>query len=107
MPRDPEKQRAAKRRYYDRNKHVYLEKNRRKRKRMKALAREAKSVPCMDCGQRYPYFVMDFDHREHKRALIPRLINSLSLRRLEAEIAKCDVVCSNCHRSRTFRRLAG
>jgi hypothetical protein len=63
MPRNPEAQRVAKRRHYERNKAAFLEKNRRKRERMRALVKEAKSVPCADCGLTYPYFVMDFDHR--------------------------------------------
>ena len=52
----------------------------------------------------FPVYVMDFDHRDpdDKEALISHLVNALSLRRLVAEMAKCDVVCSNCHRIRTY-----
>ena|SRR2546421_3289972 len=107
MGRDLEKQREAKRRYYERNREVYLEKNRRKRERMRQMVIEAKAVPCMDCGQIFPFCAMDFDHREDKEALISHLVNSLSVSRLVAEIAKCDVVCSNCHRIRTYTRLPG
>lgn len=106
MARDLEKQRAAKRRYYERNRDVYREKNRRKRERMRIILRQAKSRPCADCGERFPYFVMDFDHREgeHKEKEVGLLIATLSMRRLLDEIEKCDVVCSNCHRVRTFNR---
>ena len=102
VARDPEKQRAAKRRYYERNRDVYRAKNKRKRLRLREIFREAKSVPCMDCGVRYPAYVMDFDHRGDKEALVSLLINQLSLVRLQIEIAKCDVVCANCHRERTY-----
>ena len=65
---------------------------------------DAKGVPCKDCGGVFPVYVMDFDHRDpgDKEALISHLVNALSLRRLVAEMAKCDVVCSNCHRIRTY-----
>ena len=106
MARDIESQRSAKRRYYERNREVYREKNRRKRARMRILLRQAKSKPCADCGKEFPYFVMDLDHREGetKEKEVATLIGTLSLRRLLVEIAKCDVVCSNCHRIRTHNR---
>lgn len=66
---------------------------------------EAKSKPCMDCRQSYPHYVMDFDHRGDKKFSIGKRGSKISLRALLLEIAKCDVVCSNCHRERTYRRL--
>lgn len=60
----------------------------------------------MDCGIRYPTYVMDYDHvRGVKRNTIARVVtNATSLAVLQEEIAKCDVVCSNCHRIRTHGR---
>ena len=106
MARDPEKQREAKRRYYERNRDVYRDKNRRKRDRLREILRQAKSRPCADCGNQFPYFVMDFDHKEgeQKEESVGLLVRALSVRRLLDEIEKCDVVCSNCHRIRTFNR---
>lgn len=108
MPRDPEKQREAKRRYYERNPDVYRAKNDRKRARLRRMVVVAKCVPCSDCQRRYPFYVMDFDHRDPqlKEALISKLVDRGSLRRLREEMAKCDVVCANCHRKRTHVRLA-
>ena len=61
--------------------------------------------PCMDCKISYPYYLMDFDHvRGQKQANVAELINTLSKKRIDAEIAKCEVVCSNCHRARTHIR---
>ena len=68
---------------------------------------EAKAKPCMDCGQVFPAYVMDFDHRDGKKSEISVLVNALSVRRLVAEIAKCDVVCANCHRTRTYGERRG
>jgi hypothetical protein len=105
--KDREKQREAVRRYYDRNRDVYRAKNDRKRARLRQLVIEAKAVPCMDCGQVFPAYVMDFDHREGKESEISVLVNALSLGRLVTEMAKCDVVCANCHRVRTYGQRRG
>lgn len=68
--------------------------------------RDLKSkTPCMDCGIIYPYYVMDFDHvRGRKNANVMELVSTLSKKRIDQEIAKCEIVCSNCHRYRTHSR---
>lgn len=75
--------------------------------RRRDITRTAKDVPCLDCGQRFPHYIMDFDHRPGEMkafAISARNSMNASLDRLIAEIAKCDVVCSNCHRERTHQR---
>ena len=63
-----------------------------------------KTVPCSDCGNTYHPCAMDFDHvRGSKTGNVSHLA-SLKKERVLIEIAKCDVVCSNCHRLRTYRR---
>lgn len=61
---------------------------------------------CMDCGIIYPYYVMDFDHRDAstKIAEVSKLVSNGELQALLDEIAKCDLVCANCHRRRTYLR---
>lgn len=63
--------------------------------------------PCQDCHQSYPYYVMDFDHvRGRKQKNVMDLVSTLSKKKIDEELAKCEIVCSNCHRSRThFRRI--
>lgn len=62
-------------------------------------------TPCVDCGINYPYYVMDFDHvRGVKQANVMELVSTLSKKRIDLEIAKCEIVCSNCHRIRTHMR---
>jgi len=62
-------------------------------------------TPCVDCGINYPYYVMDFDHvRGQKHANVMELVSTLSKKRIDEEIAKCEIVCSNCHRIRTHMR---
>jgi hypothetical protein len=70
------------------------------------LLRRLRSVSCLDCGGSFPAFVMDFDHRDPrtKRAPVMHMPGRASDRRILEEVAKCDVVCSNCHRNRTFVR---
>lgn len=69
-----------------------------------------REVPCADCAQRYPPCAMDFDHRDPalKEVGVTRLRGRAGAYRILAEAAKCDIVCANCHRLRTFnRRMAG
>ena len=67
---------------------------------------ELKQRPCADCGVSYPPYVMEFDH-----VTGTKLDDVCNLRRrlvkwqtILAEIAKCEVVCANCHRARTHSR---
>jgi hypothetical protein len=63
---------------------------------------------CMDCGLRNPDHpeIYDFDHRpgETKVRNVALFAMSGTMDALKAEIAKCDVVCANCHRMRTRAR---
>jgi len=65
-----------------------------------------KDVPCADCGKRYPHYVMDFDHVRGKKEFSIYRARQITMcrKRLAAEIEKCEVVCSNCHRQRTHER---
>jgi hypothetical protein len=91
--------------HYKRNKQQYFEKNLRSFKKRREFAREIKNRSCADCGVKYPYYVMDFDHREdEKKEYELNSIEKMSINVLKREIAKCDVVCSNCHRERTYQR---
>lgn len=72
----------------------------------RALLWALKSKPCVDCGIQYHPAVMDFDHvRGKKEFTIGSHLKTFALQKLLNEIAKCDVVCANCHRARHARRL--
>jgi hypothetical protein len=81
----------------------------RRRNHLRDIAREGKEQPCADCGQSYPFYVMDYDHVRGEKlmniSIAPNKVISES--KLIEEIAKCDVVCSNCHRERTWSRGQG
>ena len=60
---------------------------------------------CVDCGEMYPYFVLQFDHIKEKNFGISRYReNGYSLEKIKNEINKCQVVCANCHAIRTHSR---
>ena len=91
--------------HYRHNKQAYLARNARTYARHRELIRQAKSRPCADCGVQYPYYVMDFDHRAGEaKSFELSSVARKTVREIMNEIAKCDVVCSNCHRERTHRR---
>lgn len=80
----------------------------RERSREKAeFLREFKTARgCMDCGYNEHWCALDFDHRPgeiklHEPAML-KFCKSWDV--IHAELAKCDVVCSNCHRIRGFNR---
>lgn len=75
------------------------------RARLRKLIKEAKEVPCADCGVEYPHYVMQFDHLGEKNFNVADYVRTAgSIKRLMAELELCDVVCANCHAERTYRR---
>lgn len=105
-----EERQAYDRKWYEKHKERIKDKKNQNtkafREKRKAWLLEKKGRPCMDCEVQYPDFVMDFDHRDPavKSFEISEKIAAYSIEVLEAEIAKCDLVCSNCHRIRTHNR---
>ena len=64
-----------------------------------------RSHPCIDCGETN-LLTLDFDHREDKEENVAKLIWQVaSWKRIQKEISKCDVRCSNCHRIKTAKQL--
>ena len=101
---NPDKARRYSRNWVARHPGERAATNRRRNKIAKEALRSLKEGrPCTDCGGTYPPWVMDFDHRPGtiKCAVVSDLSGSP---RLAAEAAKCDLVCANCHRERTYRR---
>ena len=78
---------------------------------LKAIVQEAKKgKPCMDCGDKFHPFIMDFDHIDPKNKTldISHMVHYIvSPEKLREEILKCELVCSNCHRMRTFIQING
>lgn len=80
----------------------------RKRKRNAAWVRAFKvEHGCADCGYNADHYALHFDHLPGKGKsgnVSSMIANNQSLQRIQEEIAKCEVVCANCHAGRTARR---
>lgn len=84
-----------------------FDRQRDKRNKLCRFIQEYKSgKACADCHEVYPYWMLDFDHRSNKQFNVSWFRNTTTkLETVMTEIAKCDIVCANCHRNRTFHRL--
>lgn len=75
------------------------ERNARHRAVKYSIIEDAKSGPCTSCGGRFPACAMDLHHRDPESKATPRGgLLTLGTAALRAEIAKCDLLCANCHR---------
>lgn len=96
--------------HYLKNKQYYLEKATRNRilarqKLRKLLYGYYLSHSCVDCGETDP-IVLEFDHIEKKsRGIAIMMARAMSWSKILEEIAKCEVVCSNCHKRRTAKQF--
>jgi hypothetical protein len=99
--------------HYLKNKEIY--KNRARENTQKYRIRNRKFVnsikeqqQCCDCSGKFIACQLDFDHiSENKERNVSKLVNvGASLSKILKEIEKCDVVCANCHRLRTYKRLS-
>ena len=75
--------------------------------RRREIIAEAKKDGCVDCGLvnlEYPQ-IFEFDHvRPGKVLPVSGWLNRGTEKDLLDEIARCEVVCANCHRIRTVTR---
>ena len=71
-----------------------------RRRILRAIVSEhLRSHPCVDCGFS-DVRALDFDHLRDKEGCISAWVRYayVSVERLRAEMAKCEIRCSNCHR---------
>jgi hypothetical protein len=114
MPyKDPEKQREYHREYMRarfhgnpearRNHMVLVYANRKKRRIANTtMIQEAKLVGCLRCSENDPA-ALDLHHRDPTTKLFNLgATRDQSAAAVRAEIAKCDVLCANCHRKMHF-----
>ena len=101
------------RNYYANNKDKYREKNKRDLPRYvdrnnTYIINYLLEHPCVDCGET-DLEVLEFDHRDSigkdRKTSLLSLGNVWSIERIQEEIDKCDVRCSNCHTRRTRKQF--
>jgi hypothetical protein len=106
-----DKRKAVKSRYYERHRErlrvMWRADQTRRRQQARAWLNAIKlAAGCADCGYNKHPAALDFDHiGTDKTANVGVMVRSRVSRAIvEAEIAKCEVVCANCHRIRTYER---
>jgi hypothetical protein len=109
MPiKDPEKLKAYKALWHQRNKERRTAAIKLRRSQKRQYVHSLKEgVECLDCGVEYPPYVYDFDHLpEFKKEfdLSSTGMRDKTMEQIIAEVAKCELICSNCHRHRTYIR---
>jgi hypothetical protein len=101
MPyKDPEKRKEAKRKHYLANKEKYAASCVRRRTKYKEWFFELRStLKCERCPEDHPA-VLDFHHRnDDKVGSVAEMVSARKPKKeILAEIEKCIVLCSNCHR---------
>ena len=94
--------------HYAKNRQRYINqaqevKRRLARERTLYLIEFFKTHPCIGCGESDPV-VLEFDHLDDKSFNVGQALHNRNWQSILDEIAKCEVVCANCHRRRTARR---
>jgi hypothetical protein len=76
-----------------------------KKKKLRLLVDGLKNIPCAECGKSYPSYVMEFHHiNGDKAGTIAEMINNTNSKAVLDEIAKTEVLCINCHRTKTRKQ---
>lgn len=89
------------------NRCLYVKYTRPDMERKAAIIKQYKlDQGCTDCGYNAHSVALEFDHLPGTVKLfnVGQKIGTWSMAKLMAEIAKCEVVCANCHAVRTEGR---
>lgn len=113
--KDPERRKEYQREYhrktwYPDHKLDRMGRSKRRKQELIEWYREyKKTLRCVDCGQDHPA-TLEFHHLDpsKKEVMVSKLIHETSsMRKLQEEIAKCVVLCANCHRIRHWNERQG
>ena len=98
-PKVKEQERIRTARWRQRHPEKYREGYERAYQEKKQILDEARTGGCVCCGES-DVACLDFHHRNGKSDKLGHIgvIRKFSEERIRAEIAKCDVLCANCHR---------
>lgn len=89
----------GKKNYQEKYKKQTLERNLLRKKKLKTWFAEFKqTLKCEQCEEQ-KWYVLDFHHNSDKDDSVANLVNrGVSIKTILEEVAKCKVLCSNCHR---------
>ena len=90
--------------YYKNNTQKFQDRNKKVREEnLQKIFEYLESHPCVDCGND-DVLVLEFDHTEKRESLCVTSMIVFSWKRIQSEIEKCEVRCSNCHVKITHKR---
>lgn len=93
--------RKMSRQHYQKNKSKYIARNNKiKSETRKKYWEYLQTIAC-SCGENHPA-ALDFDHLVDKKMSVCKMVHyGYSWASIKKEIAKCQVLCANCHRKKT------
>ena len=94
---DSEYHRQKGKEHYKKYKQQYLDRHKEVRARNYGIMNEARKDGCVCCGEK-EFICLDFHHTAGDKELIVSALVNCSEARIRAEIAKCVILCANCHR---------
>lgn len=99
-------QKAYRRSHYLANRQKYIDKAKKlKRKNADDWKRYKAGLSCFKCGETHPACIQ-FHHRDPSSKVAPvsfMIGRNAPFEQVEAGIAKCDVLCANCHAKEHWR----
>ncbi len=107
MPaRDPEVRRKTWRDWYKRNNKSVMarqkpQKEARRAAKLKQWQEYKATLKCNRCPENHPA-TLQFHHKGGKEANLAEVFRIWSWERLMREVAKCEVLCANCHAKETY-----
>lgn len=99
-----ESTKEKKRKYLNENRKTVYEKNNLRKKELRLWMLEyKKTLKCNRCPENHPY-CLEFHHKDkNKEFSISKSCSAgRSIKVILIEIAKCEVLCANCHRKEHF-----
>ena len=96
----PEKVKAARKKYYLKNKSKERSKNKIYFQNRLSIINTYRNIPCYICKRMFLPCVMDFHHREPSKKvknIIDMVFGAYPIEIIIKEIEKCIVICANCH----------
>ena len=102
-------QAESSRKHYIKNRAARIADKKARKRRNQVFVQEYKrSRSCVRCGESEPC-CLDFHHIDPslKVDAVPEMVNrGFGIARIVEEIAKCIILCANCHRKKHFGEIA-